>query len=76
MVSQDEFAPLEVNAKNLNREKAFGSKEFTNYNPRVEHHISKLIGKLKTAVGQKIEINITKMIGNLVFDMYALRQEI
>jgi len=72
MVGWDKFACLDGNAKNPNRERAFVSIEFTDYNPRVEHHVSKLIGNLKTTVGQKIEINFTKLMDNLVFDMYAL----
>ncbi len=63
---------MEVHAKRPNRERAFVSSEFTDYNPRVEHHVSKLIGKLKTTVGHKIEINFTKLMDDLVFDMYAL----
>jgi hypothetical protein len=75
MVGGAKFACLEVHAKNPNRERAFVSGEFKDYNPRVEHHVSNLIGKLKTTVGQKKEVNFTKLMDNLVFDMYELRQE-
>lgn len=48
-------------------EKAFASKEFGNYNPRVESHVQKLSEVIRQTQGR--EVNVTKMMDNLVFDM-------
>ena len=53
----------------MKRERAFSSAEFKDYNPRVEYHVSKLIEILKTKAAQQIEVNCSKLMDNLVFDM-------
>lgn len=47
------------------------SSEFVDYNPRVEHHIAKLIDILKMNAKQQKEVDFQKLIENLVFDMYV-----
>ena len=48
------------------------SAEFVDYNPRVERHIEKLIGILKTKARQEKDVNFSKLMDNLDFDMYVL----
>ena len=48
------------------------SAEFVDYNPRVERHIGKLVGILETKARQENEVNFSKLMDNLVFDMYVL----
>jgi hypothetical protein len=43
------------------------STEFKDYNPRVEHHIAKLVEVIRKTEGQ--EVNAMKLLENLVFDM-------
>ncbi|KAE9378959.1 cytochrome P450 [Stipitochalara longipes BDJ] len=50
-------------------EKAFVSAEFEDYNPRVEHHVSKLTEVIRKTEGK--EVNATKLLENLVFDIMA-----
>lgn len=50
-----------------NRERAFVSNEFKDYNPRVEHHVSKFIDVIRKTDGK--EVNVEKLLENLVFDM-------
>jgi hypothetical protein len=50
-----------------NREKAFVSSEFKDYNPRVEYHVSKFIEVIRKTGGK--EVNVEKLLENLVFDM-------
>jgi hypothetical protein len=50
-----------------NRERAFVSTEFKEYNPRVELHVAKFIEILKNKGGA--EVDASKMLDNLVFDM-------
>jgi len=47
------------------------SAEFVDYNPRIERHIGKLVGILETKAGQEKEVNFSKLMDNLVFDMYV-----
>lgn len=54
----------------LRREKAFVSSAFKEYNPRVEFHVDKMIQILLKSNGK--EVNVTKTIDNLVFDMCVL----
>lgn len=49
------------------REKAFVSAEFKDYNPRVEHHVGKFVEVLRKTEGK--EVNAMKLLENLVFDM-------
>lgn len=51
------------------RERALASSQFKDYNPRVEHHVSKLMEVIRKADGK--EVNILKIIENFVFDMYV-----
>lgn len=50
-----------------NREKAFASSEFKDYNPRVEYHVAKFIEVIRKTEGT--EVNAEKLLENLVFDM-------
>lgn len=50
-----------------NRERAFASNEFKDYNPRVEHHVTKLVEVIRKTEGK--EVNALKLMENLVFDM-------
>jgi hypothetical protein len=43
------------------------STEFKDYNPRVEHHVSKFVEVLRKT-GEK-EVNAMKLLENMVFDM-------
>ena len=43
------------------------SSEFKDYNPRVEHHVSKFIEVIRKTDGK--EVNVEKLLENLVFDM-------
>ena len=49
------------------RDKAFVSTEFKEYNPRVELHVAKFIEILKRKDGE--EVDSSKMLDNLVFDV-------
>ncbi|TAQ90512.1 hypothetical protein B7494_g1212 [Chlorociboria aeruginascens] len=50
-------------------ERAFVSRELKNYNPLVEHHVSKLIKILKVSALKGQEVNFTATINSLVFDI-------
>lgn len=51
----------------IDREKAFVSSEFKDYNPRVEHHVTKFVEILKKKEGK--EVDCSKTMDALVFDM-------
>lgn len=50
-----------------NRERAFASNEFKDYNPRVEYHVAKLVEVIRKTEGK--EVNAQKLMENTVFDM-------
>lgn len=50
--------------------KAFTPAEIKEYNPRVEHHVSKLVDIIQKSDGS--EVNFTKLMDRLVFDMSVL----
>jgi hypothetical protein len=50
-----------------NRERAFVSTEFKDYNPRVEYHVAKFIEVIRKTEGK--EVNAMKLLENMVFDM-------
>jgi 23S rRNA pseudoU1915 N3-methylase RlmH len=50
-----------------NRERAFASNEFKDYNPRVEYHATKLVEVIRKTEGK--EVNAQKLMENMVFDM-------
>ena len=52
-----------------NREKAFLSSEFKDYNPRVEHHVSKLVKRMENTEGK--EVNVSGFMDDFVFDVYV-----
>ena len=61
------FPVLVIKCIMNDRERAFGSNEFKNYNPRVELHVATLVDVLRRSNGK--EINCSKAMDNLVFDM-------
>lgn len=46
------------------------SSEFKDYNARVEHHVAKTIKILRAVTESNPDINFSKIMDNLVFDMY------
>jgi hypothetical protein len=50
--------------------KAFTPAEIKEYTPRVEYHVSKLVGIIQKLNGN--EVNFTKLMDRLVFDMFVL----
>jgi hypothetical protein len=50
-----------------NREKAFASNEFKDYNPRVEYHVARLIEVIQKT--EEKEVNAHKLMEDLTFDM-------
>ena len=50
-----------------NRERAFVSSEFKDYNPRVEYHVSKFVEVIRNT--EEKEVNAEKLLENMVFDM-------
>jgi hypothetical protein len=48
---------------------AFSNSSFKEYNRRIENHVSKMMTVLHRTGGE--EIDFSKAVGNMVFDMYA-----
>ncbi|KAE8441592.1 hypothetical protein EG329_004641 [Mollisiaceae sp. DMI_Dod_QoI] len=50
-------------------DKAFASSQLKDYNPRVEHHVSKLVEVIRKGEGQ--EVNVLPIFENFVFDIMS-----